>query len=166
MLTTDQISPTDTRVRGNLLREYEQKFETFFQKHFQLTKLCSNACHAKTVEKTAGFHDTGWHRTWQTERSMSRVHPASKWSIISSEIFGKTKIGPVLDIVCFRQGRYGVEIMIWSLFGEKTCSWFRIVNGIDKYVTEIWPKWSGDIEIDDQIATTWWLSKSRKGTEQ
>ena len=26
--------------------------------------------------------------------------------------------------------------MIESLFGDKTCSWVRIVNGINKYVTE------------------------------
>ena len=26
--------------------------------------------------------------------------------------------------------------MIESLFGHKTCSWVRIVNGINKYVTE------------------------------
>ena len=27
--------------------------------------------------------------------------------------------------------------MIESLFGDKTCSWFRIVNGINQYVTEM-----------------------------
>ena len=34
------------------------------------------------------------------------------------------------------QGRYGVEIMIGSLFRDRTVSWVRIVNGINKYVTE------------------------------
>ena len=34
------------------------------------------------------------------------------------------------------EGRYGVEIKIESLFGDKTCSWVGIVNGINKYVTE------------------------------
>ena len=37
-------------------------------------------CWKRTV-----FHDTWRHRTWQTERILSRVHLASKWSIISSE---------------------------------------------------------------------------------
>ena len=39
-------------------------------------------------------------------------------------------------MVCYHQGRYGVEIKIESLSGDKTCSWVRIVNGIDNYVTE------------------------------
>ena len=34
------------------------------------------------------------------------------------------------------QGRDGVEIMIESLFRDRTVSWVRIVNGINKYVTE------------------------------
>ena len=47
------------------------------------------------------------------------------------------KIGPVLDVkVCYHQGRNGVEIMIESLFRNRTVSWVRIVNGINKYVTE------------------------------
>ena len=40
-------------------------------------------------------------------------------------------------MVCFHQGRYGVEVKIESLFGDNTCSWVRIVNGINKYVTEM-----------------------------
>ena len=52
-------------------------------------------------------------------------------------IRGRTKIGPVLDVkVCYHQGRYGVEIMIESFFRDRTVSGFRIVNGINKYVTE------------------------------
>ena len=52
-------------------------------------------------------------------------------------IRGNTKIGPVLDVkVCYHQGRYGVEIMIESLFRDRTVSWVRIVNGSNKYVTE------------------------------
>ena len=52
-------------------------------------------------------------------------------------ILGNTKIGPVLDVkVCFHQGRFGTEVMIQSLFRDRTVSWVRVVNGIDKYVTE------------------------------
>ena len=50
---------------------------------------------------------------------------------------GNTKIGPVLDVkVCHHQGHYGVEIMIESLCRDIICSWVRVVNGINKYVTE------------------------------
>ena len=39
-------------------------------------------------------------------------------------------------MVCYHQGRYGVEIKIESLFGDKTYSWVRNVNGINKDVPE------------------------------
>ena len=52
-------------------------------------------------------------------------------------IRGNTMIGPVLDVkVCIHQGRYRVEIMLESLFRDRTVSWVRIVNGISKFVTE------------------------------
>ena len=52
-------------------------------------------------------------------------------------IRGNTKICPVLDVkVCYHQGHYGVEIMIESLFRDRTVPWVRIVNGIKKFVTE------------------------------
>ena len=38
--------------------------------------------------------------------------------------------------VCCHQGRYGVEIMIESIFRDRTVSWVRVVDGINKYVTE------------------------------
>ena len=58
-------------------------------------------------------------------------------SCVRGWIRGNTKIDPVLSVmVCFHQGRYGVEIMAESLFRDRTVSWVRIVNGIDKHVTE------------------------------
>ena len=52
-------------------------------------------------------------------------------------IRGNTKIRPVLDVkVCHHQGRYGVEIMIESLFRDRTLFGVRIVNGINRHVTE------------------------------
>ena len=38
--------------------------------------------------------------------------------------------------VYLHQGRFGVEIIIQSFFRDGTVSWVRIVNGINKYVTE------------------------------
>ena len=52
--TTNQTSQTDARVQGNLLRDYEQRFEDL-PEHAQLTKLPSNAGLAKTVEKGQYF---------------------------------------------------------------------------------------------------------------
>ena len=131
--TIDQISPTDARVQRNLLHEYEQKF-------LQLNKLCSNAGLAKTDEKGQYFtthDDTELDR--QKGSCLEYTLPRSgQSSQVKGWFRGNTKIGPVLDvIVCFHQGRYGVEIMIESLFVDNTCSWVRIVNGINKYVTEM-----------------------------
>ena len=42
-----------------------------------------------------------------------------------------------LDVkVCYHQERCGIEIVIESLFRDGTASWVRIVNGINKCVTE------------------------------
>ena len=61
-------------------------------------------------------------------------------------IRGNTKIGPVLDVaVSYHRGRYGVQIMINCLFGDGTRSWVRIVNGRNKYVTEM----SEETHIED-----------------
>ena len=52
-------------------------------------------------------------------------------------IRSNTKIGPDLDVKLFpNEGRYCIDIMIESLFKDQTVSWVRIVNGINKYVTE------------------------------
>ena len=68
------------------------------------------------------------------EFSLLRSEEASR---VTGWILGNTKIGPVLDVkVCLRQERYSIEIFIEYLFRDGTASWVRIVNGIDKYVTE------------------------------
>ena len=55
-------------------------------------------------------------------------------------IRSKTGIGRVLNIkICYRHERYSVEVQVLSLFHDRTVSWVRIVNGVDKYVTESMP---------------------------
>ena len=52
-------------------------------------------------------------------------------------IRGNAKIEPVLEVkVCYHQGRSCIDFMIESCFGDRTVSWVRVVNGINKYVTE------------------------------
>ena len=137
-LLLSKISQTDAEVQGNLLREYEQKFAQLPQRE-KLTKLCSDAEFSKNIEKGQYFICTWWWYTSQFRRIMSRVYFTSKWWIIPRErwIRGNTTIGPVLDVrVCYHQGRFGVEIMIESAIRDRTISWVRIVNGINKYETE------------------------------
>ena len=38
--------------------------------------------------------------------------------------------------VCRHEDRYSIEVLVQSLFQDRTASWVRIVNGVDKYVTE------------------------------
>ena len=38
--------------------------------------------------------------------------------------------------VCYHDDRYSIEVQFPSLFEDNTVSWVRIVNGVDKYVTE------------------------------
>ena len=52
----------------------------------------------------------------------------------------KTRIGPVLNIkVCCRDEQHSVEVQVPSLFQDNTVLWVRIVNGVDRYVTESIP---------------------------
>ena len=62
---------------------------------------------------------------------------SDKSSQMKGWIRGNTKIGSVLDVaVSYHQGRFGVEIVVNSPFGDGT-RWRRIVNGINNYVTEM-----------------------------
>ena len=105
----------------------------------KLTKLCSNAGFSKNVEKGQFFitldDDPLDKLMWSCrEYTLPRSDESSQ---AKGRIRGNTKIGPVLDVkVCYHQGRYGVEIKIESLFRDSTVSCVRIVNGINKYVTE------------------------------
>ena len=52
--SANPISQTDAEVQGNLLRQYEQKFEELVEQQ-KLTKLCSNAGFSKNIEKRQFF---------------------------------------------------------------------------------------------------------------
>ena len=120
------------------MREYDQKFAELPEQQ-KLTKLCSDAGFSKNLEKGQFFialdeEGPDEMRTSCREYTLPRSDQSSH---VREWIRGNTKIGPVLDVkVSFHQGRYGVEIMIESLFRDRTVSWVRIVNGINKYVTE------------------------------
>ena len=61
-----------------------------------------------------------------------KKHPEGECGFLETR-----RSGPVLDvIVCVDQRRYGIEVMIESRFRDRTVSSYRIVNGINKYVTD------------------------------
>ena len=134
----DPASLTDARVQVNMFREYEQRFADL-RERAKLTKLCSNAGLAKTIEKRQFFMTLDGDQLDRLNGSCREytLPRSDQSSQVKGWISGNTKIGPVLDVmVCYHQGRYGVENKIESLFRDKTCSWVRIVNGINTYVTE------------------------------
>ena len=63
----------------------------------------------------------GKHHEESTLHFEMRKHPVKEGGIR-----GNSKIGPVLDVkFCYRQGRYGVEIVIDCLFRKpNSFSWF------------------------------------------
>ena len=68
-----------------------------------------------------------------------------------------TRLGPVLNIkVCYHDDRYSIEVQIPSLFEDNTASWVRIVNGVDKYVSE-----SMLTKKEDDIASGKPIAKAR-----
>ena len=102
--TSNPISQTDAEVHRKLLREYQQRF-------------------AELLEQPNSAPTLFFRRI--LEKDSSSLHLMKKDTLPRSEetshvrgwIRGNTKIGPVLDLnVCYHQGRYGVEIMIESLF--------------------------------------------------
>ena len=128
---------TDEQRRRNLLQEYEQQFELLSDDQ-KLSKLCSNAG-LKTVERGQKIITLG------AEGPSGMVHVCREYALPRNDprtrargwIRRNTKIGPVLNIhVCHHEDRYSIENQVRSLFQDRTASWVRIVNGVEKYVTE------------------------------
>ena len=103
-----------------------------------MTKLCSSAGLAKTLEKGQYFTTLDDAELDRLKGSCDHVEstPCLKMVNQIKRKDGKDRSSSE----CGRQlssRRYGVQIMINSLFGNGTCSWVRTVNGFNKYVTEM-----------------------------
>ena len=128
---------TNERQWRNVRQEYEQKIEQLSEDH-KLSKLCSDAG-LKLVEREQYFY------TLETEEGQQMQHLSPEYTLFRNEKLTRlrgsnTRIGPVLHIkVCYRDEKYSVEVQVPSLFQDNTASWVRIVNGVDKYVTESMP---------------------------
>ena len=125
---------TNARLEGNLLRDYEHKFEQLPEDQ-KLSKLCCDAG-LKILEKGQFYItlDEEEMKNLCRESTLPRSEEASR---VRGWILGNTKVGPVLDVkVCLHQRCYGFEIIIESLFRDRTVSWVRIVNKVNKCVSE------------------------------
>ena len=111
-------SHTDEHPQGNLLQDYDRKFEQLTY-HQKLSKLCSDAG-LKTVERVQFFI------TLYAEEGQLMQHLCREYTVPRNDertrargwIQKNTKIGPVLDAkVCRHQDRYGIEIQVEPLLG-------------------------------------------------
>ena len=59
-------------------------------------------------------------------------------------------------LVCHHEDHYTIEVLVKYLFQDRTASWVRIVNGVDKYVTE-----SMLIKKEEDIASGKPIAKAR-----
>ena len=102
-----------------------------------MTKLCSNAVFSKDIEKGQFFItlddalDEMKDHVESIPYLVVRIIPRERVDLWKYE----DRASPGFEGL-FLQGRYDVEIMIESLFRDRTFSCVRIVNGINKYVTE------------------------------
>ena len=150
---------TDEQPKGNLLQDYELKFGQLSDDQ-KFSKLCSDAG-LKTVERGQFFI------TLDTEEGPYEMeHQCRELSLPRNDemtratgwIPKNTKIGPVLDVkVSLHQDRYGMEIEVEFLFQDRTASWVRIVNGLEKYVTET----TETIEDEERRAAGKFVAKAR-----
>ena len=81
-----------------------------------------------------------WNRSTTDATFMPRMCDASQWERTRRRgwILKNTRIGPVLDKKSSLSwcDRYSIKVQIPSLFQDNTVSCVRIVNDVDKYVTE------------------------------
>ena len=121
--------------QGNLLREYERRFEKLSEDQ-KLSRLCPEAglkLFFFALPSPRGKENQYFCR----EYTMPRDQEGTR---IKGWIQSNVRFGPVSDIkVCNHYGRYSIEVQVQSLFQDQTISWIRIVNGIDKYVREAMP---------------------------
>ena len=121
--------------------KYERKFGQLSEDQ-KLSKLCSDAG-LKLVEQKRQYFNT-----LETEEGQQMQHLCREYTMPRNEKktrvrgwFRKnTRIGPVLNVkVCHHDVRYSIEVQLPSMFQDHTVSWVRIVNCVDKHVTESMP---------------------------
>ena len=128
---------TNTEFQGNLLREYECKFEQLPEDE-KLSKLCFDTGFGIVEKDNSSLH-VMQKKGPDEMKNLCRENTPRSGSIPGEKLDSEKtqKIGPVLDVKVFHhQDRYGVEIMVETLFQDGgTASCVRIVNGINKYIS-------------------------------
>ena len=86
------------------------------------------ACRARTIVLNS----------WKKKDNRCNIYAENtRGTRVRGWIRKNTRIGPILNMkVCYRDDRYSIEVQIPFLSQDHTVSWVRIVNGVDKNVTE------------------------------
>ena len=129
---------TDFQVRGNLLHQYKQKFANL-PVEIRVIKTCSEAGFTKTVSQGRYFvtiHDVEMAKLGCPGLCRDYTLPRDDMSRPKRWIRGNTKIGPALEVtVTYHQGRYGIDIRIYSLLNNGSQCWVAINRRKNKYLT-------------------------------
>ena len=139
----------DEERQGNLLQEHEERFETLSADQ-KLSRLCFETG-LRLVEVGQFFYAVLSPRGEgnQPLRREYTLPPDQKGTRIKGWVQSNVRFGPVSDIkVCNKHGRYNIEVQVQSLFKDRTESWIRIVNGIDKFVREA-------MSIQEEVKASW-----------
>ena len=142
VIKTNVLLNNDDHAHKDLpLQRYGERIEKLSQRD-RLSNFCMDAGSLNVVEigqyfvtkDTAEFSqltDAVACREYTLPRDENSTDPKG-W------IRGNTKIGPVLEVTtCCLQGKYGVEIIIWSLNKDNSHSWVRISHGLNKLFTNL-----------------------------
>ena len=139
LLTTTKSLLTNETVQGDFLREHERKIANLSD-DIKSIRLCSNTGFTKTVAERQYFEtldDAELAKLGGSCRKYTSPRDDQS-STVKGWIRGDTKIGPVLEVaVSCQEGRYVIEIRIKSSLDDGSHSWIMIVNGLNKYVTEM-----------------------------
>ena len=123
-----------------LLQQYGERIEKLSQQD-KLSKFCMDAGFLNNAELGQYFmtKDTGDFTQLKTVACREYTLPRDEeTSEPKGWIRGNTNIDPVLEVTtCCLQGKYGVEIRIWSLNRDNTHSWVRISHGSNKFVMNL-----------------------------
>ena len=131
---------TSMAAPKNLLKEYEQRFEKLSEDQ-KLSRLCSEA--GLGLVEVGQFFNALPSPRGEGNQALCREYTLTrnqKGTKIKGWIQSNVRFGPVSDIkVCNKHRTYSIEVQVQSLFQDQTESWFRVVNGLDKFVREAMP---------------------------
>ena len=125
---------TTSLAQGDLIQEYGRKFAEHLDDQ-KLSKRCSDAGFFNEIGEGQFFITI--EEGSEVMQTACREYTDLKTSRPKEWTRSNTQIGPVLDVKLYpHEGRYCIDIMIESLLKDQTVSWVRIVNGINKHVTQ------------------------------